>query len=83
MPVFVITTQHPGKLEPLLKEKDYPHSPVDSNTWVIASRLSAKELAGKFNTTGGGLEHTVVFEVGSYFGHHNLSLWDWLRTHWS
>jgi hypothetical protein len=46
---------------------------------AVTAREVCKKLGVKDNTTN-GLDHVVVVQIASYFGHASKEIWDWLSV---
>jgi hypothetical protein len=87
MAIFAVIptpTPAPPKLMAALAEHfKETHVVIDGgHGWLIAGRLTAKEVSDLLGITDGTSGRALIFEVASYFGRANPNMWRWIKLHW-
>lgn len=88
MTIFAILRADNLPNNQLLHDAIHARYPTDSyrssvGQWLVASDKTTVELCTELGIVPkGSFPGTIVLAVSSYYGVHNLELWDWIKAKW-
>lgn len=83
MTIFIVTEGSPSKKLAGNIRSAYPNDflEVSPGQWLISASGNAKTVSDSIGLVpGSGMAGTLVFATSSYYGLHNTSIWDWIKS---
>jgi len=84
MAIFAIIAQPspnsarlPGAVTSIFPEN---HLQIAEGVWLVAAKITAKEVSDKMGITDGKNGSAVVVEIAGYFGRADPTIWSWIKS---
>lgn len=84
MAIFTIIIQ-PSQNTALLPraiDQTFPEQNIQiaDEVWLVAAKITAKEISDKLKVTDGANGPAVILEVAGYFGRADPTIWSWMKS---